>query len=101
MKVEELSDGEMIAASIKTSSEDAAKKLVDSNQKIAEKLLASDNVTAYDLLQRNAHTDHIATTRFNQQNKWNYAVISVSLLTLVILTLFTIAFFKFAIIVRT
>jgi cytochrome c-type biogenesis protein CcmH/NrfG len=95
-----LTDGQIIAASIIKTSDETASRLVESNHQVADKLLESDTTTAFRLEIRNQQVDETAEQRFHLQKRWYHSLITISLLTLLILLLFTAAFFEFAIIVK-
>jgi hypothetical protein len=69
------------------------------NDDVGEKMLARQNQTADELAIRNVHVDKIHERRFSEHRRLVYVSIAVSFFTLFVLLLFTIAFFKYVIIV--
>jgi hypothetical protein len=66
---------------------------------VGEKLLARHNQTADELAARNTQLDQIHENRFAQHKRLVHVSIAVSVFTLIILLLFSFAFFKYTIIV--
>ena len=97
----EKNDAELLVGTIVDSNNDVAQKLVDSNERETKKILSSEMNIAVNLDQHNKKIDNTTQQRFDKQKLWAWTSITLNLITLVILVFFTIAFFQFAIIVRT
>ena len=78
-----------------------ANRIVESNEMLGDKLLGSDAITAKKLQEHNEKSELIAATRFAKQRWLSSLNIVLSVLTFLVLIAFTIAFFNYAIIVRT
>ncbi|HWY33401.1 MAG TPA: hypothetical protein VNX68_02065 [Nitrosopumilaceae archaeon] len=79
---------------------EAADKVVSGNEVTTDKLLGKSDSVAEALRLHNEEIKQIEERRFRQQKKLSFIGISLNLLTLLILLAFTVAFFKYAIIVR-
>lgn len=83
------------------SNEIVADKLIQSNEIVADRLLQSDHDTAANLLVFNASNGCVTSDRYTKQNRLSWISITFSVLTFIILLCFTVAFFKYAIVVTT
>lgn len=82
------------------SNKQVAEQVVFSNELVTDKLIQKSDDVAEQLRQHNITVHHINEQRFREQKRLSYIAISLSLATLLILIMFSILFFKYAIIVR-
>lgn len=90
----------IVAEVIAESNRGVAEQVVSATVDTTERLLERSNSVAEDLKLHNERTKEIEEKRFIQHRRLSYIAVGLSLATLLILIAFSIAFFRFAIIVR-